>query len=46
MKCEVNRAFNSFKELIELDVNLLNQIRAGPFNVVGKARHMISSGTP
>ena len=46
MKCEVNWALNSLKVLIELSVNLLNQILAGPFNVVGKALHMISSGTP
>ena len=46
MKCEVNWAFNSLKVLIEFGVNLLNQILAGPFNVVGKALHMISSDTP
>ena len=46
MKYEVNWALNSLKVLIELDVNLLNQILAGPFNVVGKALHMISSGIP
>ena len=46
MKCEVNWALNFLKVLIELGVSLLNQILAGPFNVVGKALHMISSGTP
>ena len=46
MKCEVNWALTSLKVLIELGVSLLNQILAGPFNVVGKALHMISSGTP
>ena len=37
---------NSLKVLIELGVNLLNQIFAGPFSIVGKALHMISSTTP
>ena len=46
MKCEVNWALSSLKVLIEFDVNLLNQILVGPFNVVGKALHMISPGTP
>ena len=46
MKCDVNWALNSLKVLIELGVSLLNQILAGPFNVVGKALHMILSGTP
>ena len=45
MKCDVNWALNSLKVLIELGVSLLNQILAGPFNVVGKALHMILSGT-
>ena len=36
----------SLKELIELGVNLLNQILTGPFSVVEKALHMISSGIP
>ena len=31
---------------MELGVSLLNQILAGTFIVVGKALHMISSGTP
>ena len=46
MKCEVNWALSSLKVLIEFGVNLLNQILAVPLNVVGKALHMISSGTP
>ena len=46
MKCETNWALNSLKVLVELGVNLLNQILAGPFNVVGKALHMISAATP
>ena len=40
IKCEVNWAFNSLKVLMELGVNLLNQILAGPFSVVGKALHI------
>ena len=31
---------------MELGVNLLNQILARPFNIVGKALHMISPATP
>ena len=46
MKCEVNWALSSVKVLIEFGVNLLNQILAAPFSIVGKALHMISSGTP
>ena len=46
MKCEANWAFNSLKVLMELGVNLLNQILASLFSVVGKALHMISSSTP
>ena len=46
IKCEVNWALNSLKVLTELGINLLNQILIGPFSVVGKALHMISSGTP
>ena len=46
MKCEVNWALSSLKVLIEYGVNLLNKILAGPFSVVGKALHMILSGTP
>ena len=46
MKCEVNLALSSLKLLIEFGVNLLNQILTGPFSIVGRAQHMISSGTP
>ena len=46
MKCEANWALNSLKVPMELSVNLLNQIFAGPFSVVGKALHMISSAIP
>ena len=46
MKCEVNWVLSSLKVLIEFGVNLLNQTLTGPFNVVGKALHMISSSTP
>ena len=46
IKCKVNWALNSLKVPMELDVNLLNQILAGPFNVVGKALHIISFATP
>ena len=46
IKCEANYAFNSLKVLMEFGVNLLNHILVGPFSVVGKALHMISSTTP
>ena len=46
IKCEVDWALNSLKVLMELGVNLLNQILTGPFSVVGKTLHMISSTTP
>ena len=46
MKCEANWALNSLKVLMKLSISLLNQILADPFSVVGKALHMISSGTP
>ena len=46
MKCEVNWALSSVKVLIEFGVNLLNQILAAPFSIVGKALHMISFGIP
>ena len=45
-KCEANLALNSLKVLMELGINLLNQILARPFSVVGKALYMISSATP
>ena len=46
IKCEANYVLSSLKVLMELGVNLLNHTFAGPFSVVGKARHMISSATP
>ena len=46
IKCKVNYALNSLKVLMEFGINLLNHTLEGPFNVVGKARHMISSATP
>ena len=46
MKCEANWTLSSLKVLMELGVSLLNYILARPFSVVGKALHMISSGTP
>ena len=42
IKCNANYALSSLKISMELGDNLL----AGPFNVVVKARHMISSETP
>ena len=38
--------FNSLKVEAELGTILLNHTQAGPLSVVGKALHMISSGTP
>ena len=46
IRCEANYALNSLKVLMEFGVNLLNHILMGPFNIVGKARHMILSATP
>ena len=46
MKCTVDGALNSLKVLTELGVSWLNQIFALPFNVLGKALHIISSATP
>ena len=46
MKCKANWALSFLKVLMELGVSLLNHILTGPFSVVGKALHMISSGTP
>ena len=46
MKCDANWVLSSLKELMELGVNLLNHILTGPFSMVGKALHMISSGIP
>ena len=46
IKCEANWALNSLKVLMELGVNLLNQILMGPFSIVGKALHIISTTIP
>ena len=46
MKCEANWALNSLIVLIDLGFNLLNQILARPFRIVGKALYMILSATP
>ena len=46
MKCEVNWVLNSLKVPMELGISLLNHILVGPFSVMGKALHMISSGAP
>ena len=37
---------NFLKVLMELGVNLLNQTLARPFNIVGKALHMMSFAIP
>ena len=46
IKCEANWALNFLKVLIEFGVNLLNHTFAGPFSMVGKVQHMISSAMP
>ena len=46
MKLLTNNLLNSSKELTEFGGILLNHTRAGPLRVVGKALHIISSGTP
>ena len=46
IKCEANWALNSLKVLMEFGVNLLNHTLVGPFSMVGKVRHMISSAMP
>ena len=43
IKCEANYVLSSLKVLMELGVNLLNYTFVGPFSVVKKARHMVSS---
>ena len=43
INCEANWALSSLKVPMELGVNLLNQILVGPFSVVRKALHIISS---
>ena len=39
IKYEANWALNSLKVPMELSVNLLNQILAGHFSIVGKTLH-------
>ena len=46
MKCMTKCPLNSLKVEIEFGVSLLNHTLAGPFKVVGKVLHIISSGTP
>ena len=46
IKLLTNNLLNSSKELTMLGGILLNHTRAGPLRVVGKALHIISSGTP
>ena len=46
IKLLTNNLLNSSKELTVLGGILLNHTRAGPLRVVGKALHIISSGTP
>ena len=46
MKLLTNNLLNSSKELTKFWGILLNQTHAGPLKVVGKALHIISSGTP
>ena len=46
MKLLTNNLLNSSKELTVLGGILLNHTRVGPLRVVGKALHIIASGTP
>ena len=46
MKLLTKNLLKSSKKLIEFEGILLNQTHAGPLRVVGKALHIISSGTP
>ena len=46
MKLLTNNLLNSSKELTEFGGILLNQTRAGTLRVIGKALHIILSGTP
>ena len=46
IKLLTNNLLNSSKELTVLGGILLNHTRTGPLRVVGKALHIISSGTP
>ena len=45
-KLLTNNLLNSWNEVMVFGGNLLNHTLVGPFNVVGKALYMISSGTP
>ena len=45
-KLLMNNLLNSWNEVMVFGGSLPNHTLAGPFNVVGKALHMISSGTP
>ena len=46
MKLLTNNLLNSSKELTVFGGVLLNHTRTGPLKLVGKALHVISSGTP
>ena len=46
MKLLTNNLLNSLKDITVLGGILLNHTRVGPLRVVGKALHIISSGTP
>jgi len=46
MKCVTKCPINSLKVETMFEVSLLNHTLAGPFSVVGKALHIISSGIP
>ena len=46
MKCVTKCPLNSLKDDTVFEVSLLNHTLAGPFSVVGKALHIISSKTP
>ena len=46
IKFLTNSLLNSSKELTIFEGILLNHTRAGPLRIVGKALHIISSGTP
>ena len=46
MKLLMNNLLNSWNEVMVFGGSLPNYTLAGPFNLVGKALHMISSGTP
>ena len=46
MKCMTKWPLNSLKVETVFGVSLLNHTLVGPFNVIGKALHIISSGAP